>query len=51
MRIKEITVQHNRPISMDTITIEDTDGNKFFFVDTDFDELVERQREEEKLYY
>jgi len=51
MRIKQITVRHNRPISYDQVEIEDTNGNKFFFVDPDIDELVERQQKEEEFYH
>jgi len=47
MRIKSIKVIHNRPISYDQIEVEDTQGNKFFFVDAELDELVERQEVQE----
>jgi len=48
MRIKKITIHRNRPISYDQIEVEDTDGNKFFFLDGELDGLVEQQQQGEQ---
>jgi len=48
MRIKKITIHRNRPTSYDQIEVEDTDGNKFFFLDAELDGLVEEQQQGER---
>ena len=40
MRIAVIEVQKNRPLSMDIVTIEDTEGNNYTLTDGQIEQLL-----------